>query len=212
LAELTSGYSELNKKIEGLLPNATSAGLASAFRNQKERFRKPQRNWLVTFVITIGLLLAVGLVGSPIIGMSVTNESSETWDGILRHIAFRLPIIVPLVWLGIYAGRNYMLALRVEEEYAFKEAVSTAFEGYKREMANIPAVGGSSTPPLVVLCENVLLALAQRPGRIYEGRHEDITPLSPVRAIFGRKKLTTRQNQRNHRLSKRALVAARSKS
>ena len=76
-----------------------------------------------------------------------------------------------------------MLALRVEEEYAFKEAVSTAFEGYKREMKDI-ASHDNESPPLVILCENVLLALAQRPGRIYEGRHEDITPLSPVRAAI----------------------------
>jgi len=188
LTELMMGYEDLNKKIEGLLPNATSAGLASAFRIQKKRFQRPQLYWLVTFVFTIILLLIVGIVGSPLVQADGPSGAIDTWDAILRHIAVRLPLIVPLVWLGIYAGRNYMLALRVEEEYAFKEAVSTAFEGYKREMANIPAVDGNAAPPLVVLCENVLRALAQRPGRIYEGRHEDITPLSPVRGIFGLKK------------------------
>lgn len=72
-----------------------------------------------------------------------------------------------------------MLALRMQEEYAFKEAISATFEGYKREMAAI----ASSEPgavPILKLCENVLLTLAQRPGRIYEGQHEDITPLAPV--------------------------------
>lgn len=188
LAEMSENYLALNQKIEGLLPNATSAGLASAFRNQKERFRKPQRNWLFAFVVSIFLLLAVGLVGAPITG------ADASWDAIFRHLAMRLPLIVPLIWLGIYAGRNYMLALRVEEEYAFKEAVSTAFEGYKREMANISASTQNDVPPLIVLCENVLRALSQRPGRIYEGRHEDITPLSPVRGMFGLKKGYTPPN------------------
>lgn len=185
LARLTVIFTELNKKIEGLLPNATSAGLASAFRNQKDRFKKPQRNWLIMFVVTITLLLIVAGLGGVSGLWSINPATPESWDEILRHFMGRLPLVAPLVWLGIYAGRNYMLALRIEEEYAFKEAVSTAFEGYKREMADISASGNNETPPLVILCENVLRALAQRPGRIYEGRHEDITPLSPVKgAIF----------------------------
>ena len=136
-------------------------------------------NWLITFVVTIIALLIIGFFGLP------GSESSDTWDSILRHLTTRLPIIIPLVWLGIYAGRNYMLAIRLEEEYAFKEAVSTSFEGYKREMASISAVGNNEAPPLIVLCENVLRALAQRPGRIYEGRHDDITPLSPMKGMLG---------------------------
>jgi len=171
----------MDKKIEGLLPHATSTSLASAFREQKKRFEKPQRNWMIAFGITIFLLLLVGVV--------VATEVSEkdTWDIILRHLISRLPLIVPLLWLGIYAGRNYMLALRLEEEYAFKEAISTSFEGYKREMADIPAGSTAESKPISVLCENVLLALSQRPGRIYEGRHEDITPFSPIKGMFGSK-------------------------
>lgn len=186
LGALTTAFNELHAKIEGLLPNATSAGLASAFRNQKGRFLKPQRNWLITFVVAIGLLLLAGVVGLPGLwpGTPVAGVQ-DSWDVILRHLVTRLPLVAPLVWLAIYAGRHYTLALRVEEEYAFKEAVSTAFEGYKREMANISASGDGNLPPLVTLCENVLRAMAQRPGRIYEGHHEDITPFTPFAKAVG---------------------------
>lgn len=184
LKKLEKAFKELHGKIEGLLPNATSAGLASAFRNQKERFKQPQRQWLLIFVVTILLLLGAGLTGLPHeIWSGTPDQTAGSWDVILRQLLIRLPLIAPLVWLGIYAGRNYMLALRLEEEYAFKEAVSTAFEGYKREMAGISGDADTASP-LLVLCEKVLLALAQRPGRIYEGRHEDITPLSPVRGVL----------------------------
>lgn len=185
LSNLTEMFETLHRKIEGLLPNATSAGLASAFRNQKARFTKPQRNWLITFVTAIILLLVAGLVGLPgFWSWGANSGTQESWDSILRHFATRLPLVAPLVWLAIFAGRNYMLALRVEEEYAFKEAVSTAFEGYKREMAGISASGDGALPPIVTLCENVLRALARRPGRIYEGRQEDITPLTPVARVI----------------------------
>lgn len=159
-------------KLEGLLPHATSAGLASAFHSQKARFSKPQPYWLGLFVVAIaGLLYAAGM-GLP--------SAGDSWDAILRHFVNRLPVVAPLVWLAIYAGHHYSMALRMEEDYAFKEAVSTAFEGYKREMLAIPATPGSDVSPLVRLCESVLGALAERPGRIYDGKTEVITPLTPA--------------------------------
>jgi hypothetical protein len=185
LSQLTAEFNELHTKIEGLLPNATSAGLASAFRNQKGRFLKPQRNWLITFVVAIFCILLAGVVGLPgIWPWAVASEGQNSWDSILLHLVTRLPIVAPLVWLATYAGHHYTLALRVEEEYAFKEAMSTAFEGYKREMVGISSGSDGVLSPIGALCENVLRALAQRPGRIYEGRHENITPFTPfVKAV-----------------------------
>ena len=74
-----------------------------------------------------------------------------------------------------------MMSLRMEEEYGFKEAISTAFEGYKREMATIPSNTDGQVTPIHILCTNVLNSLSRRPGLIYEGKHQDITPLSPLK-------------------------------
>lgn len=172
LRDMQQAFEAMKAKLEGLLPHATSAGLASAFHIQKGRFSKPQRNWLALFVATIAALLLAGLWGLP--------ASNDTWDAIVRHFVNRLPIVAPLVWLAIYAGHHYNMALRMEEDYAFKEAVSTAFEGYKREMQDIQPANGSSVSPLVTLCENVLGALAERPGRIYDGRSDVVTPITPA--------------------------------
>jgi predicted nucleic acid-binding Zn-ribbon protein len=171
IKRVTGVFEEMHKKLEGLLPHATSVGLASAFHIQKARFSKPQPYWLSLFVVAIVALLLASSYGLP--------TSPENWDAIFRHFVNRLPLVAPLVWLAIYAGHHYNMALRMEEDYAFKEAVSTAFEGYKREMLAIPAAG-SNASPLVILCENVLSALAERPGRIYDGRNEVITPLTPL--------------------------------
>lgn len=174
LKALSVSFSEMVAKIESVLPRATSAGLASAFHDQKARFAVPQRNWLILFVLGIAGLLAAGWIGLP--------PASDTWDVILRHFVNRLPFVAPLVWLAIYSGHQYNMALRMEEDYAFKEAVSTAFEGYKREMLAIPASADQPISPLVTLCQNVLGALAERPGRIYEGKVDVITPMTPVLA------------------------------
>ena len=180
LKRLVDEFVATAAKIEGLLPNATSAGLASAFRNQKARFKIPQIAWLSVFGLSI-----VGLLWA---GLQVLNDAShvavagntESWDSIFRHLMMKLPIVAPLVWLGIMAGRHYSIAARLQEEYAYKEAVSTAFEGYKREMNHISGRNKEAASPLIILCENVLSTLALRPGRIYEGKHDDITPLSSV--------------------------------
>jgi hypothetical protein len=126
-----------------------------------------------------------------------SHPSDQTWNGAWRNFVLRLPIVLPVVWLAIYAGRNYMLSVRMEEDYAYKEAISTAFEGYKREMEKITAGDGENPTPLTTLCSNILKAIAERPGRIYEGKPQDINLMAELQnagqktADFSRKKLAT---------------------
>ena len=175
VSQLTKEVEALKKRVEDLLPGATSAGLASAFCTQKNRFTAPQWCWLTTFVLCILALLSISLPSFWNATFGATAHAMLTWDETLHGLAIRLPIVIPLVWLAIYAGRHYMLAARLAEEYAYKEAVSTAFEGYKREMLNIVAEDAAHPTPITKLCVNVLTAIAERPGRIYEGKHQDIT-------------------------------------
>ncbi len=46
---------------EGLLPGVTSAGLASSFNKQRSRFEGPQKQWLQTFVVCIGVLVLLAI-------------------------------------------------------------------------------------------------------------------------------------------------------
>jgi len=173
----------LIKKTEDLLPGVTSASLASAFGQHKRRFTFPKISWIVVFLLCMAGLV---LVAYPSFRAAISdNLSSKTWADIFRGFAMRLPILIPLVWLAIYAGRNYMLSIRLEEDYAYKEAISMTFEGYKREMEKI-AAGQPAGPnnPITTLCVNVLKAIAERPGRIYEGKYQDITlPTEVVEVI-----------------------------
>lgn len=172
LAELQEGFLKTKKTIEDLLPGATSSGLAASFMEQKKRFIVPKRIWLGAFVASVVALIALAWFGVT----GQVKEETHDWDVVLRFLVQRLPIVVPLVWLAIYAGRQYSIAARIEEDYAYKEALSRAFEGYKREMDGI-SKAGHAVDPLIVLCTNVLGALAERPGRIYEAKHDDATPM-----------------------------------
>ena len=177
LSKLQEEFKAELKKVDSLLPIATSTSLASSFCAQKNRFKWPQVLWISSFIGCIFGLLIIAFFG----GESLLTVTDQNWDSITRRIVQRLPFVIPLLWLGIYSGRQYMLSLRMQEEYAFKEAVSTAFEGYKREMTSIPGgISGQVPAPINNLCDNVLTTLSRRPGLIYEGKHQDVTPLTPA--------------------------------
>lgn len=166
LDEFSKEFRALNDRVEGLLPHTAVASLASAFRLQKERFGKPQRNWLIAFSASIVLLV---LLAAPSFYYATVGTVPDSWGVMFRGLALRLPILVPVVWFAIYSGKNYMLSVRIEEDYAYKEAVSVAFQGYAREMQKIDGPGGVLSP-VATLCNNVLRAIAEPPGRIYDGK------------------------------------------
>jgi len=185
VADLTGELQNLVLRVEGLLPGATSAGLASSFNKQRSRFTSPQRQWLRTFVVCIGVLVVLALPSFlAAIGLNWSGQrTDESWSAAWRNLVLRLPIVFPVVWLAIYAGRNYMMSLRMEEDYAYKEAISTAFEGYKREMEKIGADESEKPTPITILCTNILRAISERPGRIYEGRQKDINLVTEVQDL-----------------------------
>jgi len=183
LKKLQEDYQALRMQIESLLPGATSAGLASAFEAQKNRFVWPQRVWLGTFVASVVVLVLVGWshlhdVNELLKSAGPAGSTAQlTWDLVLRQMTSRSLIVIPLLWLAFVASENYSLALKVQEDYAYKEAMSRSFEGYKKQMEGMSA-SSPEIVPLLRLCDGVLLTLAERPGRLYDGKRETPTPMS----------------------------------
>jgi hypothetical protein len=87
----------------------------------------------------------------------------------------RLPFLLPLVWLAIHAARQTSLAMRMEEEYAFKATISTSFEGYRRQMAEVSS-GMTQDSPLARLCSDTLATISAPPGQVYDKHKMDPTP------------------------------------
>jgi len=183
LAQLEQTAAERLKTIEGLLPGAASAGLASAFNQRRGHYEFPQRLWQSVFVITVlGLFVLAGLHAGPNgleYGLLPKADAALTWDHLGLSLLYRLPFALPLIWLAFHASHKAALAQRVEEDYAFKETVSRSFEGYRREMAELE---GKAAPqsPLSRLCTGVLSVITNPPGRIYEKHPLNKTPLNAV--------------------------------
>jgi DNA repair exonuclease SbcCD ATPase subunit len=186
LAELLLHAEGLRQRTEALLPGAASAGLASAFKERKESFRSPKKLWGSVFVLSIVALVVVAAF-SDSLPFELTTLNYET---IYLYIFIKLPFVAPLVWLAVYAGRRHSQALRLEEDYAHKEVLSKSFEGYKNQLMEIESESDSGRKQSTLgLIETTLEALSLHPGRIYQGKHDDITPLNAVTNVV--KKIIT---------------------
>ena len=174
LAELETQCADQLKTIVGLLPGATSAGLAHAFDERRQTFVKPHDRWQWVFVGSVLAIVALALTGL----WHVYNAgTAPTYDELVRLWLARLPIAGALVWLALYASRESALAKRLEEDYGYKSAIASCFEGFRKQMSEVGKDVVSSSP-LAKLCGDTLTTVAAPPGRIYDKHNLTVTPAS----------------------------------
>ncbi|MDP2030399.1 MAG: hypothetical protein Q8K12_12240 [Thiobacillus sp.] len=176
LAILKSKSESKLETIVGLLPGATSAGLAHAFDQRRQAFLKPSIRWQRLFVGSVIALVLLALSGlwnvykSPVL---------LTYDELLRLWLARLPIAGALVWLALYAGRESALAKRLEEGYGYKSAIASSFLGFHKQMSEIGEQAETNTP-LATLCTDTLATISSPPGRIYEKHKLTVSPATEL--------------------------------
>ncbi|AWX14810.1 hypothetical protein CEP48_00830 [Mergibacter septicus] len=125
LEELREELETEKEKIKDILGLANMASMAKAFLDRKKELYKPI--YWSAFWRNLGLILLFSGISALLY-----FEFSNTFDYI-RFLS-RLPLSLPLIWLvWTNAQRNNHL-VRVQEEYAYKAAVATAFEGYQRKV------------------------------------------------------------------------------
>lgn len=194
LEQLSIKAEKLNKTIEHLLPGATSAGLASAFKDRKESFKIPKILWGGVFVLSVIALFIVAYIDPVSLEKTTFEKTTLNFETIIKYIFIKLPFVAPIIWLAIYAGRRHGQTLRLEEDYAHKEVLSKSFEGYKNQLIEIE-VESDNKQSTLSLIDRTLEALSLHPGRIYQGKHEDITLLGSVTNALAQGKTTNNKNQ-----------------
>jgi hypothetical protein len=178
LADFEQRAAKQLQDILDLLPGATSAGLAHAFDKRRNTFLEPSKRWQWIFVgsiIALALLAVTGL-------FQVYNNGSLTYGELFRHWLSRAPIAASLVWLALHASRESGLAKRLEEDYGYKSAIASSFQGFQQQMREIGATAAPNSP-LGKLCDDTLLTLATPPGRIYEKHALNVTPSTELAAL-----------------------------
>jgi uncharacterized protein YneF (UPF0154 family) len=167
LKELHEKFTELESNLKDLLPAATGVGLAKSFNTRRKALEKSVRNYLILYILSI--------VGFIVLGVfALTSDSINSLSDFLTFTLERSPIIVGLILIEELSRRQFRSTVRLEEDYAYKETISIAYEGYKKAMQD---VDGISTDSLAtILGKNVLSVLNQRPGELIDIERENKIP------------------------------------
>jgi hypothetical protein len=177
LVELGGESASRLKTIEGLLPGATSVGLAHSLDERRKSFVNPHSRWQWIFV---GSLLAIVFIAITGMWHVYHLEKIPTYDELARLWLARLPVAGALLWLALHASREAALAKRLEEDYGYKSAIASSFEGFRRQMADIDADVRPDSP-LAKLCVDTLATIATPPGRIYDKHELVVSPMKEFR-------------------------------
>lgn len=150
---------ELTDRINGLLPGATSTALATAFDERKKAVEKYKWVWASLLILAVSGIVGFGC-------WFLTQEPSP--QNLSNSLPIRLVVIAGLVMVEEFARRNFNVATRLAESYAYKEAISKSYLGFKNAMAdvNMPSKDGSKvTQSVEVLVKTFLDKLDDEPGR-----------------------------------------------
>lgn len=166
------------EEIESLLPGATSAGLASAYRSLKEKFSNPIRFYTALFYGALLLLVIAAMIMSTqelrFSPFSIKFIEIEEWDYVLKALMFKAPFILPAVWLAIFSSTRRSQYERLQQEYAHKEALAKSYEGYKKQILDLK---GESEELQRALISKSIDSIAYNASVTLDGKHEEKSPI-----------------------------------
>lgn len=172
-------YKTLLEEIEGLLPGATSAGLATAYRELKESFDNSIKNNSKLFygalfgIFVTALMLITKQVGFWFI------EFIDVSNGVplFTNLLYKLPILLPLLWLAMFASKRRSEDRRLQQEYAHKEALAKSYQSFKQQIESLKTEDNALMKQLL---EKAITAIAFNASTTLDGKHGDKMPVMEV--------------------------------
>ncbi|MEJ0061663.1 MAG: hypothetical protein WDO70_00285 [Alphaproteobacteria bacterium] len=161
-----TAYNTLFQKIESLLPGATSTGLASAYRELRDSFAAPINIYTLVFCFTLAVMFFVGLWG-------VDFGDDVGLNKMLGSLYHKLPLLLPILWLAIFASRRRSESQRLQQEYAHKEALAKSFQSFKKQIDALQEKDEVLTKKLL---DAMIGAVSHNASQTLDGKHGDKIP------------------------------------
>lgn len=135
--EAMSRLAEQDVKAKDILNNATQAGLAGAYKLEREKLAKQQFYFACAFYGIIALVViyaAVFIV--PIASEIILNHKNQavtiSESGLLLFV--RILIVLPAFWALIFTNKRFVYLETLQMDYAAKAVTALAYSGYRDEM------------------------------------------------------------------------------
>lgn len=125
----------LVKRCEEAYRITTSAGLAGAFEHRSRTLART--GWVWVSILMVSLTLG-GWLGVDRLNSFKSLLSGEHSTALVSlNLLIAVVGVAAPVWLAWLATRSIGQSFRLSEDYAFKSAVSKAYEGYRKEAVNL---------------------------------------------------------------------------
>jgi hypothetical protein len=163
------GLSRSNEKAVEILNNATQAGLAGAYKTEREKLKKQQD---IFGYIFYGIIIAI-IVYAAIFLIPIARDLLVPSDkrGIASAenaeiLLVRLLILTPAIWALIFTNRRYANLESLQMDYAAKSATALAYSGYRDEMSDDAELSKR-------LKDGLLIRFLEHPSRLLKNGAKD---------------------------------------
>lgn len=125
----------LVQRSEQALRGSTGVGLATAFEKRKANLSRAGTAWVFGL---LAALLAAFFIGAERVStlQTLLNNDSPTHIVWMNLVLSAFGVGGP-VWFAWLSTKQIAVSFRLAEDYAFKAAVSRAYEGYRKEAIEI---------------------------------------------------------------------------
>lgn len=172
----TSEYDSLKSNIEKLLPGATSAGLASAFSDAKKSYKLKIIIFTVLFYVSIFALGGFGvwwISGFMNTGSDLSLTIATTGQ-LINSFLYKLPVLIPLVWLATFSAKRRNEYTRLQEEYEHKWALTSSYLGFKKQIDEMETDDNQLTQ---LLLKTAIETIGFNPSVTLSSKHDEKTPI-----------------------------------
>lgn len=176
-AEQKTRQEALFESIESLLPGATSAGLASAYKALKDHFKTPITRYTQAFYASMLALflggLALVLDSITLLPLHIEFVKTSGWEEMLRTLLTRAPIVLPVIWIAIFSATRRSQYERLQQEYAHKEAFASSYESYKKQLQELQVDADGLQKELIA---KAIETISFNASKTLDGKHTEKLP------------------------------------
>jgi hypothetical protein len=175
-------YDAVVEEIQSLLPGATSAGLATAYKDMKESFTGDIKWFGRVFYLSIGLLIVLSFLSAITFTINPSEDGYQfvyevikfgSFDEAFRVNLFKLPLYGALIWLVFFASKRRSEAQRLQQEYAHKEALAKSYGSYRKQLEDLDVKDKELQKDFI---KKTIDAITYNASQTLDGSHGDNHP------------------------------------
>jgi hypothetical protein len=130
---------ELLKKCRDALSASTTVSLAQSFSARALKLENSLTGWIWRLAFALAVAMAIGSYNFYHIDQLLRSENVQPMK-LGAYVVFAVLSIGAPVWFAWMSTKQISQRFKLAEDYAFKAAVASAYEGYKRETAEVDPV------------------------------------------------------------------------